>query len=490
MNIWVRNLIWLAVAGLVCLGVWRLESERAQINQSTVDTTQGQVALYHSKAQPMGPLVVVTHGFAGSVQLMQTISRDLARAGFTVAAFDFLGHGRSALAMSADISRIEGTTAQLVAQTKSVVQQVRAHTGVQGPIALVGHSMATDVIVRAARDIPDVTAVAAISMYSDAVDKTHPQSLLILSGAYEGHLRAIALKYAQMIDPAAQEGETVQAQSIIRRAVAVPNTGHLTVLFHPVTLRETRSWLAQAMNHPVPEQNTTTGPWIALVLGGLVALIWPTSRIIPRRAVAPTPLMPLRVLAVAFVASVLAFGAGSLMQGAVLGFGGFRGLFGFFAVWGVTIGIFLRDRIRVLGRPSLAGGSLLLVWGIGVFAFALDRYGAAFVPTGPRLSLAVVLALATIPFAVADRVLNDGSALWVRVVNRGIIITALAGIMIATSGQMMLLFTVLPVLILFFLVYGSMARSIEKRSDPLTSGVALGLCLAWAIAASTPLFQG
>ena len=57
-------------------------------------------------------------------------------------------------------------------------------------------------------------------------------------------------------------------------------------------------------------------------------------------------------------------------------------------------------------------------------------------------------------------------------------------------GTLGLSFSVLPVLVLFFVVYGTMGRALDRGGADATSvGVALGICLAWAIAASTPLFE-
>jgi hypothetical protein len=47
---------------------------------------------------------------------------------------------------------------------------------------------------------------------------------------------------------------------------------------------------------------------------------------------------------------------------------------------------------------------------------------------------------------------------------------------------------VLPVFVLFFLVHGLMGRWIARQSGPITAGLGLGLCLAWALGVSFPLF--
>ena len=55
--------------------------------------------------------------------------------------------------------------------------------------------------------------------------------------------------------------------------------------------------------------------------------------------------------------------------------------------------------------------------------------------------------------------------------------------------RLMFLFIILPVLVLFFLVHGLMGRWIAQRCGPVSAGVGLGLCLAWALGVSFPLFS-
>ena len=54
----------------------------------------------------------------------------------------------------------------------------------------------------------------------------------------------------------------------------------------------------------------------------------------------------------------------------------------------------------------------LLVWGLGVFGFALDRYGANFWPTPERLMIIAALSLGALPFMLGDAVLTRGAVLW------------------------------------------------------------------------------
>ena len=132
---------------------------------------------------------------------------------------------------------------------------------------------------------------------------------------------------------------------------------------------------------------------------------------------------------------------------------------------------------------------LLLIWGLCLFAPLLDHYGAAFIPTGPRLRIMGLLLIGTIPFCVADALLVSRTGLAVGLAQRMLPLATLLGAMVLSPG-LGVAFTVIPVMVLFWLVYGLAARWVRHRSDPWSTGVALGIILAWSIAASTPMVAG
>ena len=101
-----------------------------------------------------------------------------------------------------------------------------------------------------------------------------------------------------------------------------------------------------------------------------------------------------------------------------------------------------------------------------------------------------MLCAGTIPFMLADRLLVAQAPLWQRVLARVFPVAVLSFAMVSFDSDLGLLFTVIPVLVLFYLVFGTMGRAIAQRSGPGTAGLALGVILAWSIAASTPLFAG
>jgi pimeloyl-ACP methyl ester carboxylesterase len=464
------------------LSVYALENARSSVTMDRVMLGETP-ATFYAVGPPSGALVVVAHGFGGSRQMMEAISLTLASTGHTVVAFDFIGHGRHLAPLSPAIETLTGTTQDLVEQTIDVVQAAQRRTGLVD-VSFVGHSMATDVVVRAAQSLDATEAVVAISMYSDAVTPTHPEQLLIVSGAFENRLRAIALDAVAQIGPA-QEGETVKVDDIARRAASAPLVGHVGVLWSHLTLTEISAWLGTR------KQPMTTGPWIAALLGAVVVLFHTLTRLLPKTVSTLSPrAVPGSLGRVLLAAGVGAIGAGVVATTGLplMGLAGFGGLGLAFGIWGFLVLLILRRPLRLSGL-DLAAGLVLVVWGLGVFAIALDRYGAAFLPTGPRLTLALVLLPATAVFAVADRSLVQGHGLFARIALRIPFLLTFTLAMIVSPSQLGLVFTVLPVMVLFWLVYGTMAMWVTNRTGPIGAGLGSGLILAWAIATSTPLFM-
>ncbi|MDM7947108.1 MAG: alpha/beta hydrolase [Oceanibaculum nanhaiense] len=488
----------LALVALVaiCVSIVQLEHGRAGLDISEMRIGTTPATLYRkpgNTGEASSPLVVVAHGFAGSRQLMQAYSLTLAQSGYTVLAFDFEGHGRNPVPMSGDVTSIDGTTALLVAETRRVIAAGRTLPNVTGAVALLGHSMATDIIVRAAiaeraAGTP-IAGIVAISMFSGAVTATEPDRLLMISGQWEGTLRSVALDNLRQLQPDAAEGESVSAGGIVRRAVVAPAVEHVGVLFSGTALREARAWLDDAFDRKSAGPIVRPGLWIVLLLGGIVALLHPLSRLLPRRpqpAIAiparrfwmalllPAFLVPLVGTAV-YVPFMPVLVADYLMAHLAV-YGGLQ----LMLIWRLTG--------RALSIPAIL---LLAIWGIAVFGFAMDRYAASFVPNAERLTIIAILCIGTIPFMVADSVLTGAGSgrWWQRIAARTALLLSLAGAALLDPERLMFLFIILPVLLLFLLMHGLMGRWIGQRSGPVSAGIGLGLCLAWSLGVTFPLFS-
>lgn len=468
---------------IACLSLWTLEKARSGIEVTRVDVGDTPVTRY-ARRDADGPPVVVAHGFAGSRQIMQAYSLALARAGYVAFAFDFQGHGRNPVPMSGDVTSVDGTTRLLVDQTLSVIDGI----GAEAPVALLGHSMATDILVRVALQTPEDEPLVLISAFSQAVTGSEPDKTLLIAGAWEPGLRDFALKAARMVDPGAAPGQTVEAAGITRRAVIAPNVEHVAILHSRVALAETVDWLNRFSGRSDTAAIPRTGWALLALLGALVALALPLARLLPPRDTAAPALTARRFALAVILPAVLApLVAVPLNPG-----------------WlPVLVADYLALHLFIYGLVQLAvlrwaglrpgplvplAAVLLLVWGLGVFGFALDRYGANFWPGPGRAWLLAALITGAIPFGLSDATLAHHAPLWQRVLARLGFFASLALAVALDFEGLFFVVMIVPVILLFFFVFGTMGRFVAARAGAAAPGLALGVILGWALGVSFPLF--
>jgi hypothetical protein len=498
-----------AIVGSLAVGlaVWQLERARLDLRIDHVSVGSTPVTIYQRPNVTSAPAIIITHGFAGSRQLMEAYALTLARAGFIAVSFDFEGHGRNPTPMSGDVTRIDGTTQKLMDEIGRVTDFARGLPNTDGRIALLGHSMASDIIVRQANADGRVQAVVAISMFSQAVTPTQPRNLLAITGEWEGFLREEAMKTARMVDPDAKEGETVGRfeNGTARRVVVAPSVEHVAVLYSPTALREARDWLEQVFGRSgsntvqseTPVMDTpgpaSTGPWIVLLLAGIVALAWPAASLLPTGEPAPSSQVSVRTFLLAallpaivtplllapFDTRFLPVLVADYLALHLLAYG----LIVFVVLW--------QAGVR-LGRLAWLSGLALAVYGIFIFGGALDRYVASFMPTSARVPIILAIAIGAVPFMIADSLLAKagGGRLWRILVARAAFLGSLVFATVLDLERLFFLLIILPVIVIFYLVFGTMGGWVRRRTGaPFAAGLGMGLTLAWALGVSFPLFS-
>lgn len=484
-----------AIAGLLLCGtgVWNLEAARTGLTIAALDVGTTPATVYRIAGAAPAPAVVIAHGFAGSRQLMEAYALTLARAGYVAVSFDFEGHGRNPKPMSGDVSRIDGTTRLLMRETGRVVDAALALPFVDGRVALLGHSMASDIIVRLAREDPRVRATVAISMFSEAVTAAEPRNLLMVSGEFESFLRANALANAKLADAAAEEGATIgdPAEGGGRRAAAAPNVEHVGVLYSAAALRESRDWLDAVFGRTSSGPVAATGGSILLLMAGLVLLAWPFAGLLPRRAEPAEP-VPLRVFLVAILAPaavtppLLALFDTRFLPVLVADY-----LAAHLFVYGLlSLAILAWNGVRI-GRVAWAAAAAFAAYGIFVFGGALDRYAASFMPNAARLPIVAAIAVGAIPCMLADSLATEGgrARLWRVLAARAAFLASLGAAVALDFERLFFLLIIIPVIVLFFVVFGTMAGWVGRRTQsPGATGLALGVVLAWAVGVSFPIF--
>lgn len=452
------------------------------------------------------PVVLIAHGFAGSQQLMKPFAVTLARNGFIAVTFDYYGHGRNLEPLRGDVTKVEGATQKLVDQTRAVAELALGLPDASGELALLGHSMASDIIVRYAQTDPRVDATIAVSMFSPVVTAEAPKNLLVIVGALEGFLKEEALRVLALVTDEPLPGETVESPGTaeLRRVAIAPGVEHVGVLYSETSMVEASEWLQRIYPRqgalPGLGYRDTRGAWIVLLLLGLCALAWPLARCLPQVSTPPLgaslpwkQLLPAALLpAIATPLALFWFPAdflGVLVGGYLAVHFAVYGLLTLLCLWWLKREAEAQSGTTHWGRFALAS-TLTTVVAAGVISMALNRYVTSFAIPTLRIPLLLVMLAGTLCYFLADEWLAHGS----RTARGGHLFTRCCfllslGIAVALSFEdLFFLVIIAAVIIIYFLVYGLFSRWVyQATGHPAVGAVANAVAFAWALAAVFPL---
>jgi dienelactone hydrolase len=499
-----------AVLGAVALLVSALALHRmtAGIVVETANVEGTPLTIYRpSPSSPRAPVVVIAHGFAGSQQLMQPFATTFAQNGYVAVTFDFRGHGRNARPLDGSITEETGATRTLVAQTGAVAAFARGLG--DGRLAVLGHSMASDIVVRFAKETPGVAATVAVSMFSPSVTATEPRNLLVVVGAWEGFLEAEARRAVALGAGTAtpEERVTYGAHDLgtARRMAFSPGAEHIGVLYSKDAMAEALAWLDATFGTP-PRPSTyldRRGPFVLLLLAGIVLLGRPLARWLP--VVSPRPIgaglgwralwpcLVLPMIGTPLVLRVLPTHFLPILVGDYLAV--------HFLVYGLLTAACLRWRgsreaapvlrpWRTMAVRPLGAALLVAFWVLAVLGFAIDRHATSFAASWARLPLILAMFVGTISFFSSDEWLTrgPGAARGGYVVSKLAFLFSLALAVGLDFTRLFFLVIIVPIMMLFFLVYGAFSTWVYRRTGhPLVAALANALAFAWALGVTFPL---
>ena len=452
------------------------------------------------------PVVLVAHGFAGSQQLMQPIALTLARNGYVAVTFDFPGHGRNAEPMRGGLKE-ERRSLRVLMSSMEEMRALALQLSGGEPYAVLGHSMASDIAVRHAQAHPDIAATVAISLFAPSITAASapdsPRNLRVVDGALEPDAMT---KEALRVTGGATLDDTRGhfAAGTARRATLAPGAEHIGVLYSRHTLAQSVKWLDRAFGKTsaLAPALATEGPWISLLLAGVVALAWPLSRLLPRagreaqaasrrrwwawRGQAPVVLLP------ALLTPLILWNAPGQFLPILLG----DYLLLHFALYGLLTlaGLWhLREPLPV-ARPQplvMATGATalyaLLAVGMGVHAFILNLE-----PVTPRLPLIAALFCGTLPWCLADEWMSRSpqAARGACLASKCAFLASLVLAIALNPGRLFFLAIIVPAILLLFVVYGLFSRwSFARTQHPAVAAVANAMAFAWFVALSFPLVE-
>jgi len=500
----------LAIVGLAASAValWQLLAATSglTITRTMVGTTP--VTVFAPKSGVRGPVVVIGHGLAGSQQLMQPFAVSLSRNGYVAVTFDFLGHGRNPRPLTGSLTEAKGA---LVEEMAEVVAFARRLPEGDGRLAVLGHSMASDIAVRYAQGDPEVAATIAVSMFSPVETAMSPRNLLVIDGALESAaFRDKALRIVAMAAGPEPPREQVTYGSFTagtaRRAVFPPGVEHISVLYSRAGLTEALDWLNAVFGARPPASGSgafldARGPWLALLFLGLMVLARPLCELLPRVASRPLgasvpwrTLLPL-ALGPAILTPLILWKMPTDFLPIVVG--DYLALH--FALYGLLTGaglMILRWTTRPEPGPAASFGAAaasiasVALYSTGVFGLALDMFVISFVPGEGRLLLVPALLVGTLPYFVADEWLTRGASAprGSYLVTKICFLLSLALAVVFNRQKLFVLIIIAPVILILLVISGLFSGWVYRRTNhPLVGAIANAVALSWAIAATFPL---
>jgi len=519
----VRWLIALLALAAIAVASWQLESASGGVVVQTQRLGATPVSVFRPAA-PVGaagglPVVLIAHGFAGSQQLMQPFALTLARNGFVAVTFDFPGHGRNPTPMRGGLEDQDQSLRTLLESMAQMGGYARQLAGGDGRYAVVGHSMASDIVVRHAQVSDDVWATVGVSLFAPSITADtpgdSPRNLLVIAGALEpGVMAAEALRVVGGVaGGGADEGAALDTTygrfdaGTARRASLSPGVEHIGVLYSAHTLAETLAWLDAAFGRPPAEAPfiDSRGPWLGLLLMGVVLLAWPASRLLPQglSRAGSRPVVPMRwwrwrgyaplLLGPALITPLLLWPLPSAFLPLLLG----DYLVLHFALYGVLT----MAGLLWVGRPwpALAPGRgaaliaavlLAAAWAVFAVGLPVDRHVFNVWPEAVRWPLIVALCAGTLPYFLADEWLTRGPG-----AARGAYLASKCGFLLSlvvaialNPSRLFFLAIIVPAILMLFVIYGLFSRWIFRRTGhPAVAAVANALAFGCFIAVTFPL---
>lgn len=515
-----RSVVTLLAVLAIALALYQLQRADDGLTIVTARVDSTPVTIYRPQSALTAPAVVIAHGFAGSQQLMRPFALTLARNGYVAVTFDFLGHGRNPQPMRGDITKEKGITDALIRELGAVADFAQALPQSDGRLAVLGHSMASDIVVKYAAANRDVQATVAVSAFSRAPTATVPRNLLVIVGALEPNtlrdegLRIVGLATEGTVAPGTTYGEFDNGSA--RRLALAGGVEHIGVLYSRDSLTEALNWIDASFDRRTGNFIDAPGGWLALLFGGILALAWPLSRWLPvirlrsRRAGLGWGAVALAAVTPALLTPLLLWKIPTDFLPILLG----DYLTLHFLVYGAMTAALLwwmrskapahahprpTDTPQMIARHGAMTHRLrqrialgaLAVAGFNIVAFGLpiDAYLFSFMPIPQRWPIILAIACGAVPFFVADEMLSaTANRFGVYALTKFCFLISLALAILLNPPKLFFLAVIVPAILILFVVFGVVSRlSLRATGHPLPGALGNAALFAWGIACTFPM---
>jgi len=495
----------------ILIGAWHLVIATDGLSVTRLHIGSIPATVFRPAEIKAAPVVVIAHGFAGSQQLMQPFAVTMARNGYVAITFDFPGHGRNPTPLTGGLKDHDASARALLESLAAVTAFARS---IDPRLALLGHSMAADIVVRYAQARPDeATATVAVSLFYKDATAESPRNLLIIDGALEpSMLQENARSIVAMVAGAPPQAHVTYGsfrEGTARRLALADGVEHIGVLYSGQSLTEALAWFNEAFSfgqaHGGPGMVDARGRWLALLFMGLIVLAWPLAKLLPRVATGSMGggYRGQRFFAVALLPAIvtplLLWKMPTNFLPILIG----DYLLLHFGMYGLLTALAMRvfrpentagvayNSVSTHGKARLIA-AILAATAYSTLAIGLpiDSFIFNFLPGPERVPLIIALLCGTLPYFIADEWLTRGQS---RVrgayaVTKICFLLSLALAVLLNLEKLFFLIIIVPVILLFFIVYGLFSRrAYLTTGHPLVGAVANATVFAWFIAVAFPL---
>ena len=440
-------------------------------------------------------LVFIAHGFAGSSVLMKPIAIALAKSGYTTIRYDFRGHGQHSLPYSGDVTTISGATKLFLDDSDAIIRHYLEKSSHSNAI-VIGHSMASDIIFRAAKQNESIFGAIGISSYTDVITTDGPRNILILNGEWEKRLREKGIKTLEEIGvDHPKENKTFgsfEFGDAIKTSV-IKHVGHFGILYSPKTQSEIISWVDKVHGETTSITPNYIGFWLIILCGSIFLFSCLFVQTLKSRKSQTFPIDFWTLLLGNFIAATITPIVIHYFSIKFLPFPAHNYLINHLFLYSLIIIAFLplKKVQKIWTSWYLYVVSAISTFYLFFVGGIIDTYISTFFLTYPRLGLFLLLCVGCIPVMLILQFVyqaEKGRNLIGTMTKTFILISFVIAIWLNFT-QLFLLAYAIFLFLCFFLVFGFLSNLLGRRIGAfLPIGFSNGITLAWTLATALPLY--
>ena len=468
------------IAGLFLLVLIQIDRQSYKSNFQYVG--QDTIEIVESKV-PSKIFTIICHGYAGSKEMMRQLAFDIANAGSNAVIFDFIGHGSNSQRLVNNPTELSGTTQQLVDQVINVIDLLKLKYGSDIKLNLIGHSMASDIVIRASEK-QNISSIAAISPYSTKVTENFPKDLLLTSGQFEKHLRKHSLKFTKLIVTDADENVEYSNGLVRRKASYTKNTGHVSVIYSPQTSATITEWFNLNNGH-----RTLWSTQIIWILLGLTMITYGLSRLklATINYYENTRVSSVKSIIVGISSTTIALSS-SYIDYELFTIFGFGSVAAYFGIVGATTLLLCRE-IWENSEKFHFYPFIKLLAAFSILVILINYFIGSFFIANHRIFAFLIMIIPLTIFCIAIEKLISMSATIIALFIRILPLMGFSILLAIFPEKYGVMFTTVPIYIFYFLVFGYIGKIQRKSLGSYTIGTLHGIFLAFALAATNPIFS-